>query len=163
VPDDGERYAIVGWKQWSELLLIDEFASSLYAGSDELPFANITQAKHWLGTLWMPHSGLTAASNIRSCFWYHRTALGHASASDVTTDITWHEDDPNYRKLLSADENDPYFAVAEGIAALAVAGNLDDITHGATHYHAVGATPGWAYREKPVAVVGRHIFYRLEI
>lgn len=92
VPDDGERYAIVGWKQWSELLLIEEFANSLYAGSDELPFANITQAKHWLGTLWMPHSGLTAASNIRSCFWYHRTALGHASASDVSTDITWHGD-----------------------------------------------------------------------
>jgi len=75
----------------------------------------------------------------------------------------WNKDDPNYRKLLSADENDPYFAVAEGIAALAVAGKLDDVTQGATHYHAAGATPGWAYREKPVAVVGRHIFYRLEI
>jgi hypothetical protein len=93
VPDDGERYAIVGWKQWSQLLLIEEFANALFAGPDDLPFASVTQAKHWLGTLWMPHSGLTRdANDIRSCFWYHRTAVGHAAAADVSTDITWHGD-----------------------------------------------------------------------
>ncbi|HEY0901764.1 MAG TPA: phage capsid protein [Micavibrio sp.] len=92
VPDDGERYAVVGWKQWSELLQIDEFSRSDYVGSDDLPF-NGTQAKRWLGTLWLPHSGLPKdGSDIRSCFWYHRTALGHASGSDVQTDITWHGD-----------------------------------------------------------------------
>ncbi len=92
VPDDGERYAIVGWKQWSELLQIDEFSSSDYVGADDLPF-NGTQAKRWLGTLWIPHSGLPKDGNdIRSCFWYHRTALGHAAGSDVQTDITWHGD-----------------------------------------------------------------------
>lgn len=92
VPDDGERYAIVGWKQWSELLQIDEFSSSDYVGADDLPF-NGTQAKRWLGTLWVPHSGLPKDGNdIRSCFWYHRTALGHAAGSDVQTDITWHGD-----------------------------------------------------------------------
>ncbi len=92
VPDDGERYAIVGWKQWSELLQIDEFSSSDYVGTDDLPF-NGTQAKRWLGTLWVPHSGLPKDGNdIRSCFWYHRTALGHAAGSDVQTDITWHGD-----------------------------------------------------------------------
>mgnify|MGYP006189550611 CR=1 FL=1 len=93
VPDDGERYAVVGWKQWSDLLQIDEFASSDYVGPGELPFANITQAKRWLGTLWMPHSGLPVdGSDIRSCFWYHKTAIGHASGSDVQTDVTWHGD-----------------------------------------------------------------------
>ena len=92
VPDDGERYAIVGWKQWSELLQIEEFSSSDYVGADDLPF-NGTQAKRWLGTLWVQHSGLPKdASDIRSCFWYHRTALGHATGSDVQTDITWHGD-----------------------------------------------------------------------
>ncbi len=92
VPDDGERYAIVGWKQWSELLQINEFSSADYVGSDDLPF-NGTQAKRWLGALWVPHSGLPKDSNdIRSCFWYHRTALGHAAGSDVQTDITWHGD-----------------------------------------------------------------------
>lgn len=92
VPDDGERYAIVGWKQWSELLQIDEFSSADYVGSDDLPF-NGTQAKRWLGALWIPHSGLPKdSSDIRSCFWYHRTAIGHAAGSDVQTDITWHGD-----------------------------------------------------------------------
>lgn len=92
VPDDGERYAIVGWKQWSELLQIDEFSSADYVGTDDLPF-NGTQAKRWLGALWIPHSGLPKDGNdIRSCFWYHRTALGHAAGSDVQTDITWHGD-----------------------------------------------------------------------
>ena len=92
VPDDGDRFAVVGWKQWSELLQIDEFSNSQYIGPDELPF-RATQAKRWLGTTWMPHSGLPIdGSDIRSCFWYHKTAIGHASGSGVQTDITWHGD-----------------------------------------------------------------------
>jgi hypothetical protein len=92
VPDDGDRYAVVGWKQWSELLQIEEFTNSQYIGAGELPF-QATQAKRWLGTTWLPHSGLPIDGNdIRSCFWYHKTAVGHAAASDVKTDITWHGD-----------------------------------------------------------------------
>jgi hypothetical protein len=93
VPDDGERYGVVGWKQWSQLLQIPEFASAEYVGPDELPFQSITQAKRWLGMLIIPHSGLPVdSSDIRSCFFYHRTAIGHAAGSDVQTDITWHGD-----------------------------------------------------------------------
>ena len=51
VPDDGNRFAVVGWKQWSQLLSIQEFASAEYVGSDELPWKG-TQAKRWLGTTW---------------------------------------------------------------------------------------------------------------
>ena len=91
VPDDGQRYAIVGWKQWSELLTIKEFASSDYVGNDDLPWKG-TQAKRWLGTLWMPHSGLPEVEGARACFWYHRTAIGHGVGADVQTDITWHGD-----------------------------------------------------------------------
>ena len=91
VPDDGQRYAVVGWKQWSQLLGIDEFAKSDYVGPDELPWRG-TQAKRWLGTLWVPHSGLSASSNVRLCHWYHKTAVGHAAGADVTTDVTWHGD-----------------------------------------------------------------------
>ncbi len=93
VPDDGQRYAIVGWKQWSELLALDEFVNADYVGADAMPFATGAQAKMWLGTIWMPHSGLPIDVNdIRSTFWYHKTAVGHASASDVQTDISWHGD-----------------------------------------------------------------------
>jgi len=89
VPDDGQRFAVVGWKQWSELLNIQEFANADYIGADELPWKG-TQAKRWLGTLWMPHSGLTRQGNLRFCYWYHRTAIGHAVGAEVQTDITWH-------------------------------------------------------------------------
>lgn len=92
VPDDGQRFAIVGWQQWSELLKIPEFTSSEFIGADELPYKG-TQAKKWLGTTWIPHSGLPIdGSDIRKCFWFHKNAIGHASGSDVQTDISWHGD-----------------------------------------------------------------------
>jgi len=93
VPDDGQRYCIVGWKQWSDLLTIEEFVNADYIGADALPFASLTQAKMFLGTVFIPHSGLPVDVNdIRSCFYYHKTSVGHAAASDVQTDISWHGD-----------------------------------------------------------------------
>lgn len=92
VPDDGERFAVVGVRQFSELLQIDEFASADFVGPDDLPF-RATQAKRWLGMTVLMHSGLPKdANDIRSCFFYHRTAVGHAASADVQTDITWHGD-----------------------------------------------------------------------
>ena len=92
VPDDGQRFAVIGWKQWGDLLKIEEFASADYVGSDALPYKG-SQAKQWLGTTWIPHSGLPIDGNdIRKCFWFHKTAIGHASGSDVQTNISWHGD-----------------------------------------------------------------------
>lgn len=91
VPDDGQRFCIVGWKQWSDLLAIDEFVNADYIGAENLPFSSITQAKMFLGTIFIPHSGLPVdGSDVRSCYYYHKTAVGHAAASDVQTDISWH-------------------------------------------------------------------------
>ena len=93
VPDDGQRFCVVGWKQWSELLSIEEFVNADYIGPDNLPFAGITQAKMFLGTIFVPHSGLPIDVNdIRSCYYYHKTSVGHAAASDVQTDVSWHGD-----------------------------------------------------------------------
>lgn len=91
VPDDGQRFAVVGWKQWSDLLSLAEFANAEFVGKDELPWRN-TQAKHWLGAMWLPHSGLMLADGVRSCFWFHKSAVGHAIGQEVQTDITWHGD-----------------------------------------------------------------------
>jgi hypothetical protein len=91
VPDDGNRYAVVGWNQWADLLQIQEFANLQYVGPDELPWKG-TQAKRWLGALWVPHSGLTLTGAVRYCYFYHRTAIGHAAASEIVTDISWHGD-----------------------------------------------------------------------
>tara|TARA_R110002095_G_scaffold22357_1_gene24198 strand:+ start:2352 stop:3185 length:834 start_codon:yes stop_codon:yes gene_type:complete len=93
VPDDGQRFCIVGWKQWSDLLSIDEFVNADYIGKEALPFATITQAKMFLGTIFVPHSGLPVdVDDVRSCFYYHKTAVGHAAASDVQIDVSWHGD-----------------------------------------------------------------------
>jgi hypothetical protein len=91
VPDDGQRFAVIGWKQWSELLELPEFTDADFVGAEELPWRG-TQAKHWLGTLWLPHSGLELNGNVRRCFWYHRSAVGHAIGQEVATDVTWHGD-----------------------------------------------------------------------
>jgi spore germination cell wall hydrolase CwlJ-like protein len=73
----------------------------------------------------------------------------------------WNKDDPNYRQLLAVDGRDLVFATALRIARRAMAGVLADPTHGATHYHAAGMTPYWVGRHRPVAVIGRQIFYRI--
>ncbi|MBP7062748.1 phage capsid protein [Ferrovibrio sp.] len=91
VPDDGQRTAVIGWRQWSQLLDIPEFADADYVGDEDLPWKG-AQAKHWLGTLWIAHSGLTLSGNLRLCHWFHKTAIGHASGKDVAADITWHGD-----------------------------------------------------------------------
>lgn len=73
----------------------------------------------------------------------------------------WNKDDPNYRQLTHVDSNDLHFATAQRMARRAIYGALPDITEGADHYHAAGITPIWSSGERPVAVIGNHIFYRL--
>lgn len=73
----------------------------------------------------------------------------------------WNKDDPNYRALLAVDHADIHFATALRTARRAVHGVLPDCTSGANHYHAAGIYPVWSRGERPVAVIGNHIFYRL--
>ncbi len=73
----------------------------------------------------------------------------------------WNRSDPNYKKLQSVGESDLYFATALRMARRAITGTLGDPTQGATHYHAADITPYWARGEKPSAVIGQHIFYRI--
>lgn len=73
----------------------------------------------------------------------------------------WNRADPNFQKLQDVDGRDLYFATALRIARRAQAGSLEDSTNGATHYHAAQVAPYWARGETPVAVIGRHVFYRI--
>ena len=72
----------------------------------------------------------------------------------------WNRSDPNFKKLQAVDESDLYFATAVRVARRAMIGRLDDLTNGATHYHANSVSPYWAKNEKPTATIGHHIFYR---
>lgn len=71
----------------------------------------------------------------------------------------WSETDPNRAKIEAVQPGHRVFDTCLRIARRAVAGSLEDITKGATHYHAKSVTPPWS-RGKPVcAEIGRHMFY----
>lgn len=88
VPDDGERYAVIGWEQWGRLLALQQFSNSQYVGEDELPFRMGTQAKKWMSITWIPWSGYTRSTNSTN-YVFHRSAIGHAIGSEVDSRITY--------------------------------------------------------------------------
>ena len=89
VPDDGQRFGIVGVKQWSELLQIEEFSSADYVGENH-PYLAGSETRKWMGIVWVLHNGLPVDTSIRDCFLYHKSAVGHAVGSEVVSDLTWH-------------------------------------------------------------------------
>ncbi|MDR2685593.1 MAG: hypothetical protein LBB23_02350 [Rickettsiales bacterium] len=89
VPDDGRRFAVVGVRQWNNLLSIEEFISAEYVG-ESLPFVNGAETKKWMGLVWVLHNSLPLAGDDRDCFVYHSSAIGHACGQEVKTDISWH-------------------------------------------------------------------------
>jgi hypothetical protein len=88
VPDDGNRFAVVGAHQWNELLDISEFKSADFAG-DRYPWLKGTESRTWLGITWMFHTGLPLSGGTRKCFLYHRSALGLAEGQDVKVFTDW--------------------------------------------------------------------------
>jgi len=88
VPNDGERYAQVTAHQWEELMGIKEFSSADYVGSD-LPWLSGTEAKRWRGVMWMAHSGLPIVGTNATGFIYHKTAVGHAIATELKSTWSW--------------------------------------------------------------------------
>jgi len=73
----------------------------------------------------------------------------------------WNRTDPNHLKLLEVEESDLYFATALRIARRALAGSLEDITNGATHYHAESVSPFWSKDQEPLTRIGKHLFYKI--
>ena len=88
VPDDGQRFAVVGAHQWNELLNISEFKSADYAG-DRYAWLAGTESKVWLGITWMFHTGLPLASGARKCFVYHKSAVGLAEGQPIKAFVDW--------------------------------------------------------------------------
>jgi len=75
----------------------------------------------------------------------------------------WNRSDPNYRQLQAVTDKDIHFATAQRMARRAVANALTDVTNGATHYHTKSIVPDWATGQTPCAMIGNHIFYKLEV
>ena len=89
VPDDGQRYFVIGFQQWTDLLGINSFASQDYVGADQLPYVAGMTAKRWMGFMISTHSGLTKSGSDRTCLAWHKSAIGHASGQDVTSEINY--------------------------------------------------------------------------
>lgn len=67
--------------------------------------------------------------------------------------------DPNGAKIAPVDNGDRVFRICVRIARRAIAGVLDDPTHGAIHYHSRSTAPDWARTLSPSAEIGNHLFY----
>lgn len=95
VPDDGERYALVGPAQWNQLLNLEEFSNANYVG-EEHPFIAGSESRKWMGINWIMHTGLPSsgadAEDTTTCFIYHKSSVGLAAGQEIVTDITWHGD-----------------------------------------------------------------------
>ena len=90
VPDDNQRYWVVGPKQWYDLLALDQFSRVEYVGEGELPYAGGMTAKRWLGFLWFVHSGLeTSGSTDRHTVAFHKSSLGLGVGTDVKTEVNY--------------------------------------------------------------------------
>ena len=75
----------------------------------------------------------------------------------------WNEGDPNRDRLLYISRHDRGYNEAYTIAVSVMGGfDTDDPTGGADHYHNNSVAPSWSDDAKRTAVIGRHIFYKLE-
>lgn len=89
VPDDGERYFAIAPQSWTGLLSIAAFSDADYIGSDDLPYKGGMVARRWLGFMFFVHSGLEITSTTRNNYAWHKSAVGHASGSEVQTNFDW--------------------------------------------------------------------------
>ena len=89
VPDDGQRYWVVGPRQWSDLLSVDQFSRVEYVGPNELPFPGGMTAKRWMGFLFFVHSGLSLSGDHRNTLAFHKSAIGCGIGSDVRTEVNY--------------------------------------------------------------------------
>lgn len=107
VPNEGEVYAVVTPRYWSQLMLLDQFQRSEYVRADGMAFVTGPTIgggrwKDWMGIKWKMQTGLPGAGTaVAKCFVWHKMATAYAVAASagniagngaVGADITWHGD-----------------------------------------------------------------------
>jgi hypothetical protein len=107
VPNDGQVYAVVTPRYWSQLMTLEQFNRSEFVGTDGMVFKQgpaIGRAKwkDWMGIKWKMQTGLPGAGTATAkVFIWHKMAVGYAVAQSagnvagresVAADITWHGD-----------------------------------------------------------------------
>ncbi len=107
VPNDGQVYAVVTPRCWSQLMTVDQFSHADWVGTDgqtfkQGPAVGRAKWKDWMGVKWKMQTGLPGAGTATAkCFLFHKMAVGYAMAQAagnvagneaVAADITWHGD-----------------------------------------------------------------------
>jgi len=107
VPNDGQVFAVVTPRYWSQLMMAPQFQSADWVGTDgqefkQGPAVGRAKWKDWLGVKWKMQTGLPGAGTATAkVFIWHKTAIGYAIAQSagnvagnesVAADITWHGD-----------------------------------------------------------------------
>jgi len=87
VPDDGDRWGVLGAQQWEEFINIAQVSSRDYV--TDLNWTKGTQVVNWRGIKWFFHSNLPLSTTTRSCFLYHKNAIGLAENKQITTMVDW--------------------------------------------------------------------------
>ena len=84
VPDDGEAYAIVPTRAWSQLMTYEQFTSADYV--QDAPFTKQADTRKWMGVNWvrvenslLPSTG----ANLRDGFAWHKSAVGWGNGTDL--------------------------------------------------------------------------------
>ncbi|MEE9302976.1 MAG: phage capsid protein [Thiotrichaceae bacterium] len=107
IPNDGQVFAVVTPRYWSQLMILDQFQNADFVGPAGQNFTKGPEIgnrrwKEWQGIKWKMQTGLPGAGTATAkCFLYHKTAVGYAIAQSagniagnesVAADITWHGD-----------------------------------------------------------------------
>ena len=107
VPNDGQVYAVVTPRYWSQLMTLEQFNRSEFVDSSGMEFKQGPAVgrgkwKDWMGIKWKMQTGLPNAGTASAKVWiWHKMAIGYAVAQAagnvagneaVAADITWHGD-----------------------------------------------------------------------
>jgi len=107
VPNDGQVYAVVTPRYWSQLMITEQFSRAEWVGADGMAFKQGPAIgrgkwKDWMGIKWKMQTGLLGAATATArIFAWHKMAIGYAVAQSagnvagnesVAADITWHGD-----------------------------------------------------------------------
>ena len=111
-------------------------------------------------------SGMTAVACAILNRIHHPTWWGHDVISVCQAPwqfSCWNAGDPNRVKIEAVTEDDPWFAIAVGIADRAVSAKLKDITNGADSYAlTMRQPPVWAERGRETYRDTWHAFFAIE-
>ena len=106
-------------------------------------------------------TGMTAVAEVILCRarekqWTIREVIGFPLAFSCLNETT-------VEALIRKNSSHKRYSEALQIARrmLRSPASFQNITRGANHFEIKTRTPGWAKGRKPVAVIGRHAFYRL--